>query len=71
MCEPDVAHAQTHVGTNTGRATDGGASCTLGVAPLTVGSTTATLCASVCALPRTRVPDVQVPVLVRVITHQE
>ena len=59
----------TESGLTQGRATDAAASCKLGVVPLTVGSTTAILCASVCALPRARVP-VQVPVLVRVITHQ-
>jgi hypothetical protein len=51
------------------RATDGGASCKLGAAPLTIGSTTAILCAGVCALPRACV-RVPVPVLVRVSTHQ-
>ena len=40
-----------------------------GGSPLTVGSTTAILCAGVCTLPLARVP-VQVPVMVRVITHR-
>jgi hypothetical protein len=39
----------TGSGLTQGRATDGGASCKLGVAPLTVGSTTAILCAGGCA----------------------